>query len=482
MSADFSGMESYIIELPFGLVLEISGLGDILASPGYLIALFFASIGWVLIAWLCFKKASEKLIDFRKGLKQNWKWVVLAVDIPAMFIQSPKAVEQIFTQLSGALISCNIADKYWHGKEQKYFSFEVVSIEGYTQFLIRTEVEYRDLVEAAIYAQYAEAEITEVEDYVTAFPDKFPDPDYDAFGVEFKLAQDEAYPIRTYPSFEHNISKDQIFSDPMAGILENFSRIGRGENLWLQIVVEPVTNDWKEAGIELVKSIIENKKPEVKLPLLFRVMTVPLNLLRTIVSEVVGTSGGESKGDDKKEEKPKTLSDLTPGKRATVEAIEEKISKIGFKSKINVLYVARRATFSPSRCIDGLIGAVNQFHIVGSNAIVPAAVTAAEYDKSGAKSNALKSSFMSMYKKRKSKGTEKPYILNIEELATIWHFPLPNVRTPLVQKAGAKRAEPPLGLPVELFEEPLKRIGGKPPEAPSKKEPPAPPPAPLMYG
>jgi hypothetical protein len=47
--------------------------------------------------------------------------------------------------------------------------------------------------------------------------------------------------------------------------------------------------------------------------------------------------------------------------------------------------------------------------------------------------------------------------MNIEELATIWHFPLPFVKTPLLQKAGAKRAEPPTGLPVEWSEMPLKR-------------------------
>jgi len=34
-------------------------------------------------------------------------------------------------------------------------------------------------------------------------------------------------------------------------------------------------------------------------------------------------------------------------------------------------------------------------------------------------------------------------------LATIWHFPLAFVKTPLLQKTTSKRAEPPTDLPVE---------------------------------
>jgi hypothetical protein len=365
-------MEQYFLETPLGFSIDITGVFQIINSgPVIWFFALFAVIGWLFIFYALFKTASEKLIDYRQDLKQDWKWVLLAVDIPAMFIQSPKAVEQIFTQLSGALVSINVIEKYWYGKKQKNFSFEVISIEGYIQFLIRTEIEFRDLVESAVYAQYPEAEITEVEDYVGVLPRTFPSPDYDVFGVEFKLAQEDAYPIRTYPSFEHNISKDQIFSDPMAGILENFSRIGAGENLWMQIVLQPIDNDWKEKGIELVKTIIENKKRESSSPWFLKVLGLPLQAILSLLQQAT-TSGGDSgkkKDDNKKEDKPKGLGDLTPGKRATVEAIEEKISKIGFKAKIQVLYAARTTAYHPNRCIDGLVGAMNQFHIIGRNAV-----------------------------------------------------------------------------------------------------------------
>ena len=39
-------------------------------------------------------------------------------------------------------------------------------------------------------------------------------------------------------------------------------------------------------------------------------------------------------------------------------------------------------------------------------------------------------------------------IMNIEELATIWHFPVMTVKAPLVRKTDVKKAEPPFSLPL----------------------------------
>jgi len=44
---------------------------------------------------------------------------------------------------------------------------------------------------------------------------------------------------------------------------------------------------------------------------------------------------------------------------------------------------------------------------------------------------------------------KKKNILNIEELATLYHFPVVSVIPPLIKKTGSKKAEPPFGLPVK---------------------------------
>ncbi len=454
-------MPPLAVELPFGINLDFTFWSDLSnLSALQLYGALFSIIGWVIIALLFFYIGKELWLECRIGkYTAKWKWVLLAVDVPPLFIQTPKAVEQIFAQLSGARINPSFVEKYWHGKKQKWFSIEIISIEGYIQFLVRTEFEFRDLVEAAVYAQYPEAEITEVEDYVDILPNHYPGGDYDVLGIEFKLAEHSSYPIRTYPSFEYNISKDLVFSDPMAALLENFSRIAHGENLWFQIIIEPTSNSWKEEGIKLVKKIVSNKKEEHHQPLVVKIIGLPFMLFQEVVKSLF--SSGEEESKHKKEEKPSEgkVSDLTPGTKSIVEAIEEKIAKIGFKSKLRLLYAARKEAFNPTRCVHGFIGAMNQFHIMSRNAIVPQSATAVGFPFAAWRTSHHTTSFIQGYKKRKLKVGGNPYILNIEELATVWHFPLPFVKTPLVSKAGAKRAEPPLGLPVEVYESPLKKKG-----------------------
>lgn len=428
--------------------------------------IIFALGAWVPLAVFFFRAAAELWAGYRQGVKytSKWNWILLAVDIPPMFIQSPKAVEQIFAQLSGALTTIDVPAKFWYGTKQKSFTLEVISIEGYIQFLIRTEAEYRDLVEAAVYAQYTEAQITEVEDYVSNIPDKYPDSDYDLVGVEFKLSEADALPLRTYPDFQYNLSKDAVFSDPMAAILENFTRIGRGENLWMQIIVEPTDNSWKSEAIKLAKSLLSGESgAKSGGGLLSSVSSVPGYMLR----ESINILQWNFEASDGKDAKKDGKADLDPGVRSAVEGVEQKISKLGFKTKIRLLYAAKKVSFSPNRCVEGVIGSMNQFTIMSRNGIVPHMTTSASYDRKSKKSNVLKTSFVDAYKKRKMKWAKQGgYILNIEELATIWHFPLPFVKTPLLQKAGHKKSEPPSGLPVETSEQHLK----KKTEGDSKKE------------
>jgi len=61
-------------------------------------------------------------------------------------------------------------------------------------FLFGQEVFWKDLIEAQIYAQYPDIEVTEVPNY-TSFV-KYDPNSLNMWGVEFKLSKDDFYPIK----------------------------------------------------------------------------------------------------------------------------------------------------------------------------------------------------------------------------------------------------------------------------------------------
>ena len=142
---------------------------DLTTNSGMLSFLWFLFLrgGEVVVAfviayvWIMWIRLPRKRNEYIKNLK----YTLLAIDVPKLNEQSLKAVEQIFAHLHGIKSGGTKYDKYWLGKRQVPFSLEIVSLGGFTQFLLRIPENFRDLAEASIYAQYPHATITEVADY-----------------------------------------------------------------------------------------------------------------------------------------------------------------------------------------------------------------------------------------------------------------------------------------------------------------------------
>jgi hypothetical protein len=63
--------------------------------------------------------------------------------------------------------------------------------------------------------------------------------------------------------------------------------------------------------------------------------------------------------------------------------------------------------------------------------------------------NIRKNKIMRAYKGRSTTRGRRMGIMNIEELATLWHFPAESVvKAPLIQKAPGRKAGPPIQLPI----------------------------------
>lgn len=436
------------------LILDFTPLLEAAArSPWSAAWYLFSRGGWIpLVVALLLGLKWMWLLHITRKVQSKWKWVLLAVDVPAENIQSPKAVENIMAHLAGAHKSANLLEKYITGFAQPYFSLEVVSVNGFIRFFIYTTVDNRDLVESAIYAQYPTAEISEADDYTAGTPVHFPDPEYDLWGTEFVLTAHQAYPIRTWEEFHDPTSEERMYKDPMAALLETMSSLREGEQLWLQIIITPIkSKSWQDKSYKVVADLA-GQKAESKKTWLDKILSVPSTLAVMIIDAIMpGTPAADKRV---KEEAPSQMLYLTPGEREVVEAIENKAAKIGFHTKIRAVYLAKHEVFHKARAVYGLIGAVKQLNTEDMNSLKPElrkVGTHTKYFWKETRKNWRKVKVMRAYKFRSNWRGMLGYVMNVEELATVWHFPLSeSVKAPLIKKAESKRAEPPHELPVEF--------------------------------
>lgn len=390
----------------------------------------------VIIAWEIFIRVKET--EYLAGLK----WVMLEVKIPQEILKSPKSMEQIFSALHGisgdvkswgeTLNKAGIyaAWNYQWGKVADVVSFEIVSLGGVIHFYIRTLEQYRNLIEAQIYGYYPDAEIFQVSDYMAELPSDLPNDQMDIGSGEIGLAKEDAYPIRTYIEFEEKggDKDDPKQVDPLAPLIEAMALMVPGEVLGLQILV---------AGTEKGKDIQ---------PVIDKIMDKPSKPRNDALDQTLGAIdsllGGTSVPPEKKEEKP--FSQLGPGKQETIKAIEKAATKLPFKVGIRYLYAASKDRFNKGRP-GGILAAFKQFSTMNLNAFKPGFSSEARGWNKEQKSYANKVTLFKRYVSRAQ--LAKPFILNTEELATIYHFPDSGVVSGALPRVEAKKGEPPAGLP-----------------------------------
>jgi hypothetical protein len=429
----------FSIDINFNYWYELGALNNPLSVALRVIK----DYGWIMFVFLLLYFLWLFWYNWRRvNAAKDWTYNFLAVDIPKNNEQSPKAVEYIFSQLAAVYSKGSLIDRYWTVKGHETFGFEIVSDGGYLQFYIWTNSKFKDLVEAAVYAQYPDAIITEVEDYTKDFAkQRFPNEKYEMYGTEMQFTKTDAYPIRTYPMFEHALSQE--LKDPMAGLLEILSRAKLGEKVWIQLVLKPISDSWTGIGKNLVNKITGKGSAEKGI-----FDFIPNFFLKILVIIRDAISPSQEVDERKKEEF--SVQKLTPGEVDILKAIQSKISKIAFKTVFRIVYLSPTELFDKERVVNGTIGALQQFSILDLNSLKPnkKQTTKIDYFLKRRREDLRKNRILSKYVKRSDEGSK--IILNIEELATLYHFPMETVKVPLLSKTQSKRSEPPIGLPVDV--------------------------------
>lgn len=420
-----------------------------------LVALLFLNGLWIPVAIWLYKEVWTSFTFWTSGMyasKPSRKFIYLAIDVPSDTEQTPAAMEAIFNQLAGAHGGPTKFEDIWGGEFLDWFSFEIVSLEGYVQYIIRCRDNLRDLVEAAVYAQYPDAEISEVTDYTNDVPSTWPNDDWDFFGTGYTAKLPDAYPIKTYVEFEDKIRGELV--DPMAALLEIMSKMGKGEQIWYQILAKPIVDsDWLPQAQDEIDKLLDRYKEPERGGILGWLMRLPHNivvLLDSLSENTALVAGGSDDGGNELAKSPTFA--LTPGERSLLEDMERKTGKLAYKCRIRIAYFGKKNVFSKARGVGPVVGAIKQFNDASKNwlGVESKSWTKAVYTFKKARTYQRQNTFINAYKSRTMYAGDTPggFVLNSEELATLYHFPMISVKAPMVKRTGAKKSEPPSTLPI----------------------------------
>jgi hypothetical protein len=396
--------------------------------------------------------------DFISGID----FCMLEIVPPRDVLRSPKGMELFITNALYHFSYKGGMEEYWQGAVWFWFSLEIASIEGQVHFYIRTPTRIKDLIETQMYAQYPQAQVKVVEDYTLAIPEISEKSGWNLWGCEFGLLKPEIFPIKTYIDFGLDKDpKEEFKVDPISSVIELFGSIGKGEQMWMQVIITPSKKKYHTKGTWF-KHHDWTKEGELQI----------LKILKPYIGERARTS------------KPGTysLEVRSPGfMDEMIKASAKKMTKLGFDTGVRIAYVARADVFpfgtrnNNSRNIRLIF---RQYENPFSNGFNRINSTQADqysgiFMASKKTVDLFKRRHLHMYREREffhlsmrhhlfNKHTIsffpfnvilKPYfhpevfVLNAEELATIWHFPGQILKVPTLERIESKEASPPTNLP-----------------------------------
>ena len=380
----------------------------------------------------------------------NLEWITLEVKPPREVELTPKNMEQVFAGLWGAWGTVATKwEKYIKGMMQDYYSFELVGLNGEVHFYLRILKKFRDFVEGQIYAQYPQAEIKEVDDYVYKIPADIPNKNWNLWGCKIALPRETYYPIRTFTHLIDLSKADESFLDPMAAFTEALGKLRPGEQVWIQLLFRPHPDTWQKEAKKLADKLMGKKMPPKGEGFLVFEIRTWFDAINNVISQLFTDQLLPSPSEQKKDEGPPSMMMfLSTSEKEIIQEIEEKASKKGYDAKLQWAYFGRRDLFTMAN-VSAFMGIFNQFSNLNMNSLIPdkPSMTKAAYLFAKSRKAYKQRRLLRLLRQRSF--WEKGYIFNIEELATLYHFPTIGVRGPMTPYVEVIKGGAPVDLPVE---------------------------------
>lgn len=360
------------------------------------------------------------------------KWILLEIKLPQEVLKSPLAMENVLMFLHQTGSETTFIDRNWKGQVRAIWSLEIVSIEGQVKFFIYMMKRYQPLVESSLYSQYPGIEIYEAPDYTRSV--HYNKHENELYVVDYKKSNLDAYPIKTY--MDYGIENEQVEEeskvDPINPLLEFLGSIGKNQQAWMQIIIRSHKKQDHKPGTLFGKTDLwkDEAKAEVEK---IRAEALP-------------------KGSD-----PLTVKFPNPTKRQQerIHALERSISKLAFDTGIRTIYFASKKESFDKNNISGLRTMLRSYSAPDLNSMKPTHwLSGFDYpwqDFMDIRKSQKKRQGLEAYKRRSF--FFPPYIghkfvMNVEEIASIFHFPGRVATTPTLNRIPSKKAEAPSNLPI----------------------------------
>ena len=307
------------------------------------------------------------------------------------------AAETFFASVGGLRAEKGVA-AWWNGRQDE-ISFEIVVQEKLIKFYINVPNKLRTHLEQQLSSAYPDAFIEEVEDYNLFKPNSV------ILGSYLVFKRESAFPIKTYRKLD---------KDPLNALTNVLTTVPEGDSAAFQFVVRSSPAAWRKRGVGIASRMQQGMS------------------LKDAMKGKKASNIAELAGVSKKSENEKQYQ-LSPQEQELVKGLEEKASKGGMDVCARVL-VASQTAVSAQATLQNMLNAFSQYNIYeygnSFTKVVP-----------GSKNDLVRRFIYRTFDERRK------MVMNSEEVASLWHLPLPWTETPNIKWLGARKAAAPSNVP-----------------------------------
>ena len=312
---------------------------------------------------------------------------------------------------------------FFHGLfyDDPHISFEIANPSNSEEifFYLAAPKKFRETIEKQVHSFFPNASVEKVSDYTIFTPGSF------TSAAVLRLKNKYALPIKTY---------EQMDTDPLNELSNALSKLQTAEEgAAIQLILCPAGESWRSLGKSIAHKMQQGKQLKDVQPNSV-VKKAAKDIGKGMAGALLTSPNAARKDKDVNRQFEKDPIQLTPEEQELIKSIEGKANKTGFRVNIRLLASAD----SQERADEILAQMENAFSQFENSDINHFTINKRTKNKK----------FAFDYIFRNFNG-EQAVILNTEEIAGIFHFPISTTETPKIKWLKSNSAPPPSNIPPE---------------------------------